>query len=213
MLLENERRKIVEYSIKMLEKGLTNETGGNISILNKELNLFAISPSGRDYLTTTPEDVVVLDLDGNVVEGKLKPSSEIEMHRLIYVHYKDASAVVHCHSPYATALSILNEDLPASNYLVAVGGGNNIRCTTYKSFGSKDIALEAVKALENRKACLLANHGQIGYSNTIESAFSLVSTVEECSKTYMIARAAGTPKILSDEEMAFMVEKFVDYRK
>lgn len=213
MLLENERKKIIQHSIRMLEKGLTNETGGNISIINRDLNLFAISPSGKDYYSLTPEDIVILDMDGEVVEGELKPSSESEMHRLIYKNFKDAGAVVHCHSPYATALSILNEDLPASNYLVAVGGGKDVKCTEYRSFGTKDIALEAIKALKDRTACLLANHGQITYSTTIESAFSIASTVEECAMTYMIARSAGAPKILSDDEMEFMVKKFKTYRK
>lgn len=213
MLLLDERKKIIQHSIKMLEKGLTNETGGNISIINRDLNLFAISPSGRDYYSLTPEDIVILDMDGEIVDGELKPSSESEMHRLIYKNFKEAGAVVHCHSPYATALSILNEDLPASNYLVAVGGGKDIKCTEYRSFGTKDIALEAIKALKNRTACLLANHGQITYSTTIESAFSIASTVEECAMTYMIARSAGVPKILSDDEMDFMVKKFKTYRK
>lgn len=212
MLLEKERKKVVEFSIKLLENGLTNETGGNISILNKELNLFAISPSGKDYYSVKANDVVIMDINGEVVEGNLKPSSEFQMHRMIYKNFQGAEAVIHCHSPYATALSILNEELPASNYLVAVGGGNNIRCTKYESFGTKEIALEAVKALKDRKACLLANHGQIAYSNTIESAYSIASTIEECSMTYMIAKASGVPKILNDGEMEFMVEKFKNYR-
>lgn len=213
MLLKKERQKVIEYCIRLLETGLTKGTGGNISILNSKTKYFAISPSGKDYNSIKIEDIVIMDLDGNLVEGSLKPSTEFEMHRQIYINHPDAKAVVHCHSPYATALSILNEDLPASNYLVAIGGGNDIKCTKYKSFGTIDIALEALRALEFRKACLLANHGQIAYSHSIDSAFNIASTVEECAMTYMIARSAGTPRILSESEMEYMATKFQTYRQ
>lgn len=157
------------------------------------------------------EDVVVMDFEGNIIDGNRKPSSEYQMHTIIYKEYPDTRAIVHCHSVYSTALSILRENLPAFNYLVACAGGNDIKCAKYESFGSKEIGLSAVKALKNRKACLLANHGQIALATSIEKAFSIASTVEECAMTYMIARSVGKPVILDDKEMEYMVEKFKTY--
>lgn len=211
MILQKEREDIVRYCRKMIESGLTKGTGGNISIFNKDKNLIAISSSGQDYFEMEADDVAVIDLYGNKVEGNRKPSSEYQMHILIYQNYPEASAVVHCHSVYATSLSILREDLPASNYLLASGGGNNIKCAKYESFGTKEIGIACVEALVDRKACLLANHGQIAYANSLEKAFSIASTIEECAMTYMIARSVGKPVILDDKEMEFMVEKFKGY--
>lgn len=211
MLLKKEREEIVKYCREMINTGLTKGTGGNISILNREENILAISTSGQNYFEMTPKDVPVIDSLGNIIEGNKKPSSELMMHTMIYKYFPHVNAIVHCHSTYATALSILREDLPASNYLLATGGGNNIRCSEYASFGTEEIAQKVVDALKDRNACLLANHGQIACSNNVKKAFSIASTVEECAQTYMIARSCGKPYILSDEEMEFMVEKFKTY--
>lgn len=211
MLLEKERQEIVIYCQKMLKLGLTKGTGGNISILDREQNLLLISASGQDYFEMTAEDIPVLNLQGEVIEGKGKPSSELSMHLQIYKAYSEARAIVHCHSVYATALSMLREDLPASSYLIASAGGNNVRCANYASFGSKEIGQAAVEALQERFACLLANHGQIAYGPSLEKAFSIAATVEECAQTYMIARSAGNPVILDENEMELMVEKFKSY--
>lgn len=211
MLLEKERNDIVTYCRKMIQSGLTKGTGGNISIADREKNLIAISSSGQDYFEMEPEDVAVVDFDGKIIEGARKPSSELQMHTMIYKNYHEAMAVVHCHSVYATSLSILRQELPASNYLIASAGGNNVRCTKYESFGTKEIGLAAVEALKDRKACLLANHGQIAYAENIARAFSIASTVEECCQTYMTARSVGTPTILGEEEMQRMKERFKTY--
>lgn len=211
MLLQKERELVVEYGKKMITEGLTQGTGGNVSVYNREEGLWCISPSGIDYFETAPEDVVVMDIEGNIVEGNCKPSSEMEMHRLIYMNFPQANAVFHCHSTYATALSILREDLPASNYLVADGGGNNVRCSEYATFGTREIGEAAVKAMQGRRACLLANHGQITFAGNLKSAFGVARMVEQCSQTYLIARAAGVPKILDDEEMERMLVKFESY--
>ncbi len=211
MLLKSEREKIVIYCRKLIETGLTKGTGGNISIVDREHGYIAISSSGQDYYEMEASDVAVIDFEGNIIEGNRKPSSEYQMHTMIYKNFPQASSVVHCHSVYATSLSILREDLPASNYLLASGGGNNVRCSKYASFGSKEIGLACVEALKDRKACLLANHGQITYAESIEKAFSIASTIEECAMTYMIARSVGKPVILDDKEMEFMVGKFKGY--
>jgi L-fuculose-phosphate aldolase len=210
MLLENQREKIVYFCQKMININLTKGTGGNISIFDEDTGYIAISSSGQDYFSMKKSDVAVIDLDGNLIEGR-KQSSEYQMHILIYKNFPKARSIVHCHSVYATALSILRENLPASNYLIASAGGKDIKCARYESFGTKEIGLAAVAALKDRYACLLANHGQIAYGESIERAFSIASTVEECAMTYMIARSVGNPVILDDEEMEFMVEKFKSY--
>lgn len=211
MLLEKERQDIVNYCRKMLDLGLTKGTGGNISILDNQKGLLAISASGQDYFEMTAEDVPVLNLKGEILEGKRKPSTELSMHLQIYLAFPEARAIVHCHSVYATALSILREELPASSYLIASAGGNNVRCAQYASFGTKEIGQAAVEAMKGRYACLLANHGQISYAASIEKAFSIAATVEECAQTYMIARSVGNPVILDEVEIELMLEKFKSY--
>lgn len=138
MLLQNEREDVVKYCRKMITAGLTKGTGGNISILNRELGLMAVSPSGIDYFETTAADVVVMDLAGNVVDGRRKPSSEYELHRIFYVRRQDMDAVVHTHSVYATVLATLRQPLPAASYLVAYSG-LDVRCAEYASFGTTGV--------------------------------------------------------------------------
>ncbi|MDO4662608.1 MAG: L-fuculose-phosphate aldolase [Tissierellia bacterium] len=211
MLMEKQRQQIVEYSRKLTTENLTSGTGGNISIIDRNTNTFAISPSGIDYFKMKKEDVVVINLDGKVIEGDRKPSSEFEMHRLIYKNKDDAKAIVHCHSTYATSLSINRMDLPASHYIVADLGGCDVKCAKYETYGTKEIALSALDALKERYACLLANHGQIAYTDTIEKAFDRAITVEWLSKLYIISSQISKPFILDDEEMDKIVKKFQNY--
>lgn len=211
MLMKRERELVVEYGKKLITSGLTTGTGGNISILDSDSGYYCISPSGIDYFKTTIDDIVVMDLDGNIVEGDRKPSSEYEMHRYIYLNFPEAKSVVHCHSTFATVLSTVREDLPASNYIIADGGGKDIKCADYATFGTVDIAKEAVKAMENRRGCLLANHGQITYGTKVETAFSLALTIEQLSKIHVLSMAIGEPVILSDKEMENILERFKTY--
>ena len=122
MLLQKERESVVEYGKKLITSGLTKGTGGNVSVLCREKGLFALSPSGMDYFSIAPEQVAVLDLEGNVVDAPCKPSTEHELHRQLYLHRPDFAAVVHAHTDYATALSCLRQPLPALHYLVALAG-------------------------------------------------------------------------------------------
>jgi L-fuculose-phosphate aldolase len=124
MLLQEEREKVVAYGKKLITSGLTKGTGGNISIFNRDKGLVAISPSGLDYFETTPEDVVILNLNGDVVDGKRKASSEMAMHLIFFQNRKDLHALVHTHSPYAKTIASLRWDLPAVSYLVAYAGPN-----------------------------------------------------------------------------------------
>lgn len=210
-LLLEERKKIVEYGKKMIETGLTVGTGGNISIFDREQGYMAISPSGIPYHEMQEEDVVIMDLEGNVVEGEKKPSSEHDMHSTVYRNRKDANAMFHTHALYATTIACLNIELPAVDYLVAHSGGKNIRCAEYASFGTKQLAENAIKAMEGRNAVLLANHGMNCIGPTIEKAFAITNQLEFCCRLYWQASAMGTPVLLSDEEMDRMVDRFQSY--
>lgn len=210
MLLKEERELIVEYGKKLITHGLTKGTGGNISIYNRELRLMAISPSGIDYFETNPEDVVILNLAGEVVEGNRKPSSELEMHSIFYKKRDDINAIVHTHSAYATTISALNWDLPAVSYLVAYSG-LNVRCAKYASFGTSELAENAFEAMKDRRAVLLANHGLLAGAGDVINAFNIAEEIEFSAEIYYRAKSIGEPVILSEDEMKHMVEKFKTY--
>ena len=150
MLMENERKLIVEYGKLLVTKGLTTGTGGNISIFDKEKKYFAISPSGIDYFETEPEDVVIMDLDGKVVEGERKPSSEWMMHLIFYKKRDDVEAVVHTHSRFSSTISCMRWDIPALHYYVAFAG-KTIPCAKYASYGTQELADNAFEGMEKER--------------------------------------------------------------
>lgn len=210
MLLEKEREQVVEYCLKMINAGLTKGTGGNISIFNREKGLYAISPSGMDYYSMKPEDVVVMNLQDEVVEGTRRPSSEWGLHSIFYKNRADIDAVVHTHSTYCAVLATNREELPPSSYLVAFAG-KNVRCAPYASFGTPELADAAYEYMEDRKAVLLANHGLVAGGATILKAFQVAEEIEFCAEVYVKARSIGKPVLLSEEEMEYMLERFQDY--
>ncbi|MBY0223880.1 L-fuculose-phosphate aldolase [Mammaliicoccus sciuri] len=210
MLLEQERMKIVEFCNKLITQGLTKGTGGNISVFNRDKNLMAISPSGIEYQKLTPEDIVVLDLKHNIIDGKNKPSSELSMHSIFYRERKDINAVVHTHSTFAKTLASLRWELPAVSYLVAYAG-RNVRCAEYASFGTDELAENAFAAMQDRKAVFLANHGMLAGAIDLENAFNIAEEIEFCAEIYYRAKQLGEPILLSDEEMDQMLERFKSY--
>mgnify|MGYP001003034256 FL=1 len=210
MLLEKERELIVKYGKKLIDTGLTKGTGGNLSIYDREKKLMAISPSGIDYYKIKPEDVVILDLDGNKIDGDKTPSSEYDMHRIFYKNRTDIDAIIHTHTMYATTIACLNWDLPPVHYMVALAGPN-VRCAEYATYGTKELAENAFKAMENRKAVLLANHGLLAGAKDLANAFNITEEIEYCAELYYRTKCIGEPVILSDEEMDLMLEKFKNY--
>ncbi|WP_409227647.1 L-fuculose-phosphate aldolase [Gudongella sp. SC589] len=210
MLLGELREKVVEYGKMLLERDLTTGTGGNISIFHRESGLVVISPSGLDYMETRANDVVVMNLDGAVIDGDRKPSSEYELHRIFYQNRDDLSALVHTHSIYATTISCMNWDLPPVHYMVAVAG-DNVRCADYATFGTKELAENAFRAMEDRKAVLLANHGMLAGATTVEQAFKIAEDIEFCCELYYRTRSMGEPVVIGQEEMVRMREKFRKY--
>ena len=210
MLLLKEREQVVAYCKKLITAGLTKGTGGNISAFDRESGLYAISPSGMDYFSMTPEDVVVMNLQGVVVEGSRKPSSEWDLHRIFYQNRKDLNAIVHTHSVYCTVLATNREGLPASSYLVAFAG-KDVRCADYASFGTPELAKLAYEGMVDRNAVLLANHGLVTGGNDLLHAFQVAEQIEFCAEVYVKARSIGKPVILPEDEMERMIERFGDY--
>ena len=210
MILKEERELIVEYGKKLITSGFTKGTGGNLSIYNREKKLMAISPSGIDYFKTKPEDVVVLNLKGEKVDGDKAPSSEYEMHKIFYEKRTDIDAIIHTHTIYATTIACLNWDLPAVHYMIALAG-ENVRCAEYATYGTKELAENAFKAMENRNAVLLANHGLLAGAKNLANAFNITEEIEYCAELYYRTKSIGEPVILSDKEMDLMIEKFKTY--
>ena len=210
MLLEKERALIVEYGQKLIRAQLTTGTGGNLSLMNREENLVAIKPSGVDYFEMQPEDVVVVDLDGNKVDGKLKPSSEISFHVGLLKKRSDINAVVHTHQVYATTIACMGWELPAVHYLVGLAG-NKVPVAPYATYGSQELSEHILNSIGNYNACLMANHGIVTVGANLAAAFAVAEELELVSRLYYQTKCIGEPNILSDEEMVGVMKKFNTY--
>jgi L-fuculose-phosphate aldolase len=204
------RRQIIRATRAFAKSGLGVGTAGNISV--RVTDGFLITPSGLPYEDTRPVDIVQLDAAGRVRSGTFKPSSEWRFHRDIYASRREIGAVVHVHSPFATAIACRRRGIPAFHYMVAVAGGSSIRCAAYATYGSAALSRNALRALRGRDACLLANHGQIATGADLRSAFDLALEVEELAKQYWIATQRGRPVLLGAAEMKRVLAKFRDYR-
>lgn len=210
MLLQKEREQVVEYGKMLVEKNLTTGTAGNISVYNRDKNLMAISPSGIDYFSTKPEDVVILDLDGHQVDGERKPSSEYDLHRYVYLNREDCNAVVHTHSMYATAIASMRKPLLPIHYVLA-NLGKRVECADYALYGSVELAENAIKALGDNMAVLLANHGTLTVGKDIAQAFRFSINLEWGSELFMLTTDDKTPVYLSNQEMDECTEQFKSY--
>lgn len=206
------RAEIVAVAQAIDRAGFCPSKSGNVSARFGDGLL--ITPSGLPYAQTTPDDLIALSLDGAVLSGSRKPSSEWPFHTAIYRARPDAQAIVHTHSPRATALSCTRRGIPAFHYMIALCGGADIRCADYATFGSPELAANAVAALEGRKAVLLANHGVIALGGSLAGAHQIVAEVENLAGQYLDILAAGlAPVILDDQEMARVSARFAGYGK
>ena len=204
------RRDVIETGVKLSQARLIRSSEGNLSVRLDDSS-FLISPSGSKLCELMDNDLVVVNFDGSHLTGQL-PSSEWQFHKDIYLTKKNAQAVIHTHSDFATALACLREDLPAFHYMIAIAGGNVVRCCDYAVFGSEILSMNILSALEDRKACLIANHGLISWGTSLEEAFTIAWEVEALCKQYLITRSAGTVSLLSEKEMRDVIDKFKDYR-
>ena len=213
----DQRNKIIEFSLKLNSTNLSPLRSGNISLRSKENTKdgYLITPSGKKYETLKPEDIVFMGLNEEEEnnDSNNKPSSEWRFHRDIYVKKNDAQAIVHAHSPHATAVSSYGKSIPPFHYMIALAGGEDIKCAEYATFGTEELSNNVIKALENRSACLMSNHGQVAFGKNLEQAFELAQEIENICHQYTIALKLGEPKILSFEEMKKVLEKTKDYKK
>lgn len=206
------RQEIVSVAQAIDRAGFCPSKSGNVSARFGDGLL--ITPSGLPYARTQPEDLIHLGLDGTVLSGSGKPSSEWPFHVAIYKARPDAQAIVHTHSPRATALSCTRRGIPAFHYMIALCGGADVRCADYATFGTPELAENAVRALDGRKAVLLANHGVIALGQTLAGAHTIVAEVENLAGQYLDILAAGIePVILDAAEMERIGAKFAGYGK
>ena len=206
-----EAEQIIKYANMLNSEKLSTLRSGNVSLRYK--NGFLITPSGVKYSLLKVDDIVFVSLDGKFDETKNKPSSEWRFHKDIYSSNNEANAIVHAHSTHATAVSAHNKDVPAFHYMVALAGGNDLKCAKYATFGTQELSDNIINALKNRKACLMSNHGQVAFGDNLEQAFELAQEVENICHQYINAIKIGEPKILSSSEMDVILEKVKNYKK
>jgi L-fuculose-phosphate aldolase len=203
------RTMVLAACRELTRRGLTHGKSGNVSVRYDEQRFF-VSPSGIDYELLQADDVPLMNLDGRWF-GSRHPSSEWRFHRDILKSRHDVGAIVHTHSPRATALACTGRGIPAFHYMVAIAGGHDIRCAPYHTFGTQELSDAALRALQDRKACLLANHGVIATGADLASAISLAGEVENLALQYGVALTLGEVRILDDAEMRRVIEKFRTY--
>jgi L-fuculose-phosphate aldolase len=206
---EDLRRSIIIGCRELAARGLTPGTSGNIS-MRRDARGFFVTPTGMSYQGLDPADIALVTFDGRWY-GRRRPSSEWRFHRDILACRSEIGAIVHTHSPQATALACTGRAIPAFHYMVAVAGGADIRCAPYHTFGSQALSDAALEALEDRRACLLAHHGVIALGVDVGAALALAGEVEDLAMKYCAALALGDVDTLSADEMARVVEKFRTY--
>lgn len=210
MYLE-EKKELVEYGKKMSAEELSSGTSGNLSIYLKEEGVVLITPSGIGYFDTKPEDIVAMDLEGNIIEGTRKPSSEWHLHTLFYKNKPEARAVVHTHSKFCTTLSTLRMPIKAVHYVIADAGTNEVPCAPYRRYGTEELAKVAVESAKESNAVLLANHGIVVCGKNLKSAYGLAKGMEYVAEIQVTAMSVGEPVVLSKEEMDEVLEGFKTY--
>ena len=203
------RDQLVSTAKQMSSLGLTPGMSGNVSVRSPAG--FLVTPSGMPYPDLTADDAVEVRLDGTVRPGQKTPSTEWRLHRDILGARQDVQAIVHTHSMFSTTISMLRRPIPAVHYMVVLAGTDEIPCADYATFGSEELALNAVTALRGGDACLLANHGMIALGHTLASALRLAAEVETLAAQYWHAASIGTPHVLDGAELRKVRDRFAEY--
>jgi L-fuculose-phosphate aldolase len=194
--------------------GLNQGRSGNISVRvpdDSTVPVMLITATGAKFDELDADQLVTMSIDGHW-QGETRPSSEWHFHAAVYRQRADANAVVHVHSPWATTLACMHRSIPQFHYMVAAAGGHDIPCVPYETFGTEALAEHVAKAVVDRDACLMANHGQLALGDSIEEALELAMEVEHLARCYGQALSAGEPVLLTDEQMAAAIERFRTYR-
>ena len=202
------RQAIIDTCLEMNASDLNQGTSGNVSARVKGGML--ITPSGMPYKTMKPKHIVYMHEDGSY-KGDLVPSTEWRFHLDIMNSRPEVNAIVHAHPTFCTTLAILKKGIPRLHYMIAVAGGDDIRCAPYATFGTQELSDNAIKALEGRKACLLAHHGMIATGPDLAKATWLAIEVETLAKQYYYTLQAGGPPLLTKAEIANVAERIKTY--
>ena len=203
------RRQLIDTALRMNALGINQGSSGNVSLRHGDS--FLITPTGMSYDSLEPADIVQMSLQGTPAADQRKPSSEWLFHRDIYQQRPEFGAIVHVHSTAATALACLREPIPAFHYMVAAAGGKDIRCADYALFGTQELSNTVLIALQQRRACLMANHGLIACGDDLAAALALAVEVEQLAAQYLTARSVAEPIILGDAQMDEVINKFAGY--
>lgn len=207
---EELRREVIQTGINMLQTHLVAGTWGNISVRIPEEKLMAITPSGVDYEIIKPEDIVIIDFDGNIIDGDKKPSIELGLHLEVYKNRLNVNAIVHTHSEYCTAFAMARKPVPAAaEDLVQIVGGD-VRVSRYALPGSKELGEAAIEAMEERNAVILANHGCLGVAKDLKEALKVVTIVEKSAKAAIFANLLGGVVKLNESDIDFMRDFYLN---
>src|SRR5271157_281742 len=207
-MLEKLKEQLVELHLELPKNHLVAWTGGNVSARDAESGLIVIKPSGVRYEELHPEHIVVLDLDGKIVEGNLKPSSDTASHLYIYKHRSDVGGVVHTHSPYATAFAAVNKSIPVVLTAIADEFGGPIPCGGFALIGDEAIGKVVVESIGKSSAVLLRNHGVFTIGKDAKSAVKAAVMTEDNAKTVWLAMQIGTPDELPEQEVEKLHDRY-----
>ena len=209
----NARENLLNITNKLLTAGLNHGATGNCSC--RDSGGFLITPTGVDSAKLTTDMMVRMNLSDDFPqpENKYQPSSEWQFHQAILKKYPEINAVVHTHSVFASSLSVLGQDIPPFHYMIAVAGGDSVRCAPYAMFGTKELSDNILEAIQDRKACLLSNHGLVTLGKDLDEAFNIAEEVEHLSRLFVEAKKIGEPLLLSDRQMAEVLDRFNSYSR
>lgn len=208
MLLEKLRKEVLEASLNLLKYNLVTLTGGNVSGRDTETGYIAITPSGMDYEKLSPEDIVIIDIEGNVIDGKWKPSVDTNDHLYIYKHKSDVNSIIHTHSTYASCFAMLNTEIPCATTTLANEVGGAVPVAKYSPVASGEIGPSVVEAIGDMRGCLLANHGVITVGPSVRHALVAAVMLEDGAKSYLLAKSIGEPVLLPESEIQKAREVF-----
>ncbi|MGN6523864.1 MAG: class II aldolase/adducin family protein [Actinomycetes bacterium] len=210
MLLAQLRADVANAGRALVTAGLVRGTSGNVSARDSDSGLIAVTPTGAPYESLAPEDIVVTDLEGAVVEGVWEPTSELGLHAAVYRARPEVGAVVHTHSPYATTFAVLGEALPPVHYILAKAG-TTVEVAPYARYGTAELASNCVTTMGASNGVLLANHGVVAVGARLSAAMAVAEAIETTAELAWRARVIGTPQVLNEEQMEAVARDFASY--
>lgn len=205
----NLKQTVLDFALKMSRSGMAPATWGNVSAIDRERGVVAITPSGMAYESLSPEDICLIDIQGNSIDKKWKPSTETPLHLVFYRNRPDIGAVVHTHSVYATAFASVGREIPVLIATLASGVGGRVPVAAYQPSGTEEFGTAALSAMGDRTAVLLANHGVVAVGKDLNDAYTVAELVENAAKIAILAWIIGEPAELPQEEVSRLRRKYL----